>query len=270
MKILVTGGTGFVGSNLINQITKYDVKKISRNQGSDIQGDLTNSNDANKALKDIEVLIHLAFSKNYPENLLIIKNLINACKKNKTKKIILMSSMSAKRDWPDDYGKIKREVENKVKESGLNYVILRPSMIYGKGATSFNFIIDQMNKIPLIVPIVGSGKSIIYPVHVNDVVKSIEVSLEKDIQNKEYDVVGPEKICFLDLINLLKKEGKIIKKNLKVPVFVFYITSLFFPNIIKKETIRNLTQDSKPDFDSIKELNIEFVNMQEGMKNGFI
>jgi len=56
-------------------------------------GDLKKYEDVEKALKEINVLIHLANSKNYEENIAMIKNIVQACKKNKIRKLILLVCM---------------------------------------------------------------------------------------------------------------------------------------------------------------------------------
>ncbi|MBU3907278.1 MAG: NAD-dependent epimerase/dehydratase family protein [Nanoarchaeota archaeon] len=290
LNILITGGTGFVGSNLVNLLRHkegYSINVLSQQSISSkdgfvsnnileedqiIIGDLLNYNDAEKATNNIDIVIHLAYSKNYPENLVMAENLINACRKNKVKKIILLSSMSAKRSHPDEYGKNKLEIENMIKKSGINYTILRPSIIYGKGGKSFDFMIELINKVPFFTPIIGSGKYWIMPVHKDDVIKAVEKTINNKITDKkEYDLPGRDKIYFVDLINLLKKEKRIGKINIHIPIMFCKVISMILPKVLSKENIRNLTESSLADMClAEKDLDYKPISLKEGLKNGIV
>ena len=187
--------------------------------------------------------------------------------------------MSAKRRFPDEYGKMKIKVEELVRNSGLDYTILRPSMIYGPGSTSFDFILERFEKIPLFTPIIGNGKSLIRPVHIDDVIEAIVKSMEDKITiNKEYELVGGEEVYFIDIINLLKRSKHIEKKNFYVPLAFCYVLATLFPQIITKESVRNFSEERERDFtetlaniDLLRmELNYTPVRFSEGIKNGLI
>ena len=281
INLLITGGTGFIGKNLIGFLKKrkkYKMSILSRQSIRNyecIHADLIDRGFIERILKDgkrIDVVIHLAYSKDYQDNLEITKNILEFCHKSKIKKIILLSSMSAKRSYPDDYGKNKAQIEKMVKNSGLNYTILRPSIIYGKGSTSFNFMIGYLKRIPFFVPVIGSGKYKISPVHIRDVINVIEKSIDnKKTDKKEYDIVGGEEVYFVDLINSLKKELKIKKRNFYAPLFFCDIIALFFPSIISKENIKNLTESSLADIESAKrDLEYKPIKFHDGVKNGII
>ena len=279
-KILITGASGFVGKNLIMEIKnnqKFDLIALSRKElnlgGVEVaKVDLKNNSSITKAVKSIDMVVHLAFSKNYSENLKMTNNLIAACRKAKVKKIIGLSSMSAKRKNPDDYGKAKIQTEKMIKSSGMNYTILRPSIIYGKGSTSFNFMIDYIKKIPFVTPIIGDGKYTIMPVHTSDVVTSIEKCIiNKATDKKEYDLAGGEKIYFLELVNYLKKDLNVKKRNLHIPIWICKVVALLIPKIISQKNIRNLVEDTQADINPAKnDFGYNPTRFHDGVKNGLI
>lgn len=280
IKLLITGGTGFVGGNLIKDLKKdreYEILALTEESVEGLGfkffvGNLMNYEQIKNAFKNIDVVIHLAYSKKYPENIEMLNNLIKACKENSVKKIIFISSMSAKRKNPDEYGKTKNLMEVILKNSGINYTILRPSVIYGKGSTSFNFIIEKINKFPFFTPIIGDGMYTLMPVYIEDVIFVIKRCIKDKITDKkEYDLAGGEEIYFINLVNQIKNEAGIKKKNVKVPIFIAKSVSRIFPGIIKKENVENLIENSTADiFSAKKDLDYNPRTFKEGTKNGIL
>ena len=137
MKILVTGVTGFVGRHLLNKLDKYEVSVLSRKKspikGANLFiGGLFDKKILLEASK-VDVVIHLAgisdgdvFKINYEGT----KNLVDACVKNKIKRFIFISSYDAILDT--NYGKSKLKAEEYIKNSGLEYFIFRPTVIYSR------------------------------------------------------------------------------------------------------------------------------------------
>jgi NADH dehydrogenase len=180
--------------------------------------------------------------------------------------------MSAKREFPDAYGKTKLKIEKLIEKSGINYTILRPSIVYGKGSTSFDFMINYIKKIPFFTPIIGTGKYKLSPVHIKDVVWCIDKCIKnKKADKKDYDIVGGEKVYFIDLVDELKKEIGVKKINIRVPLFFCRIIAIILPKLISKENLINLTQDSIANLDQAKkDLHYKPMSFKAGRKNGLI
>jgi len=274
MKILVTGATGFIGRILIEKLAKKHkvvcfVRKESNNSAVEkfekVYGDILDKNSLLEATKKIDAVIHLATSHqqgNEDFNFIGSRNVIEACKENKVKKLIFISSMAAKRASLDDYGKTKLKIENLIKESGLNYVILRPSIIYSDNNLS---LIGKSLKTPLFIPVIGNGNYKLNPVHINDVAEAITRAVEK--KNKEYDVAGAEKISFNDIIKLCKQQFNIKKPVIHVPIFICLAVFKFFP-VISKEALKGMNEDTNADISLLKkDLKINPISFQEGIKN---
>ena len=145
--IFITGSTGFIGKYLLKQLSKTEKnvtclvhkKKTGLIEGCDyiqVVGDLLDSSSFSKHIKKDDTIIHLASiidSKNksliYEVNVNGTKNLVKASKKAGIKKIIYVSSINAKLN-KGDYAKSKKQAEEIIKSSGLNYVIIRPTLVY--------------------------------------------------------------------------------------------------------------------------------------------
>lgn len=278
-KIFLTGATGFIGKKLVEKINgKYKIACLVR-KTSNVEllkeknielviGDLLEKESFIDGLNNADVVIHLAISHNKGNEKLNFegsKNIIEACKEKKVKKLIYISSMAVKREIMDDYGKTKLKVEEVIKKSGLNYTILRPSMIYDEKNLG---LIGKSLGIPLIIPIIGNGKYKINPIYADDVVDSIIKSIENKKSNKnEYDIAGQESLSFNEIVEVCKKQFKIRKVVVHVPLSLCILMFKFIP-IVSVEAIKGINQDTSANIDNLKkDLNIKPINFIEGIKN---
>ena len=224
-KILITGATGNVGKALRAYLTKdYDISCLT-NEGKrfadDIIGDLNDYFSLFNATKNIDIVIHLAGVIKGNKKLLNFvnvngtKNLIDACEKNKVKKIIFMSSLDIK--FNTSYGKSKLKAEEIIKNSKLKYVILRPTTIYGEGfKTGVNSLTKILRKIP-IFPLPNSGQNLYQPLYVKDLILLIKQILDKNkFNNKIYFVGGKDILSLSQLVNVISSNLR--KRTIKIPL----------------------------------------------------
>ena len=288
--ILITGATGFVGRNLIESMPKENIKCLVRSTSNIeflkkynvniVYGDINDKKSLDNALKGIDAVIHLAAyirgsNKDlfYKVNTEGIKNLIEACKKNKIKRIIMLSSMAVTRKYLDDYGKSKKQAEDLLKNSNLDYTILRPSMIYGKDSNSTKHLISYINMLPLIIPIVGNGKFNIQPIYINDVTSVIIKSLDnKTSIGKTYDLLGETRISFNYFIDFISSRLNIKKIKFHIPVSFVLIGISFFRFFYKnfpvtKEFIKGMGYDTIGDNSKVKQdLNVKFKKLSQSFQ----
>ncbi len=215
MKILITGGTGFIGSHLTqflkkdNDITIYDVKKPIEKDVKFILGDILDEQKILQSFQDFDVIIHLAATVGVENtetnpvltlntNILGTKNILEACKKHNIKKVILASSSEIygePRKVPIDetqtpipittYGISKLASEEYLKSyaktCGFNYSILRFFNVVGpKQSSRFvlpEFIKNALNNKPLAIH--GNGLQIRAFCHIADICQGIEKSICK-------------------------------------------------------------------------------------------
>lgn len=161
MKVLVTGGAGFIGSHIadkfddvrvLDNLSSGSLKNLSKRVDF-IKGDITDYNIVNKAMKDIDYVFHLAAfvsvnesmifpEKTYEVNVKGTENVLKAAKENNVKKVIYTSTAAVYGDNPNlplnensklnplsPYGKTKIEAEKLCLEH--NAVCLRPFNVFG-------------------------------------------------------------------------------------------------------------------------------------------
>ena len=243
MKILIFGGSGFLGKNLANylqkskhKITIFDKKNIfKRNKKINfIQGNILNYKKVLKASKNQDIIYNFAGISDIGDamknpiltskiNILGSIYTLDAAVKNKVKRYIFASSIYVLSRQGGFYKSSKQSIETFIdefnKKNNLKYTILRYGSVYGPDS-------DSRNGIKKIIISALKDKSIIYGgtskaerrfIHVNDAVKaSIEI-LKKKYINKRVLITGNKSIKIKKLIiqikNILKINKKVIFKR---------------------------------------------------------
>jgi nucleoside-diphosphate-sugar epimerase len=293
MKILITGGLGFLGKNLlealmmagfkmeeITVIDKKEDKNFLKKIGCQfIKADLSVVGEWSKVLRDQELLIILQAQISSPKsidfelhNVLATKNIIEVAQKYDLKKVIYFSSAAVLSLRQDDYAKTKKEGEEIVKSSGLSYVILRPSIIYGPyDQKNIGWLINFAKKCPFF-PIPGHGKYPRQPVYVGDI-SQIVIKLIKNFptENKIYSINGKETIYFREIVKMVLGEmgGIHFAICLPLPIFFFLLRvyDFFFHSPFTPDQIKSLTSGEVfLDYPWWQEFGIRPTPFKEGIK----
>jgi nucleoside-diphosphate-sugar epimerase len=246
--ILVTGAAGFIGSHLVEHLLKCGVKRDNMrlfvlkgeplvnlpDENFDIVvGDIRNKTDVKKAMKNIDVVYHLAAVTrdnwlSYTDvNYNGTKVLIDECKRQKIKKIIFFSTIAVyglpafvgdRENITEDslfkvegeYAQSKYRAENLIKDSGLPYVIIRPTTVYGPRDRAGIYQLYHAIKNNYFLRI-GNGNNSVDYVYVSDLVKGARLA-QLSKKNGEYILGAQKPIKFIDLV---KTVARVLNK--KVP-----------------------------------------------------
>jgi NADH dehydrogenase len=139
-------------------------------------------------------------------------NVIEAAKEAKVPQLLHMSALGAREDGPTPYLTTKFAAEELVRQSGLNYTIFRPSLIFGRGGDAITMFGDMVKK--YVVPIIGDGQYRFQPVSVTTVAQGFEKALDPETAKEQtLDVGGPDNVTFDEIIDTLARVmGKSIVK----------------------------------------------------------
>ena len=251
MNILVTGGAGFIGKHLVkflienkNNVSILDnfsnsdkkwISKFKKYQIKIFEGDIRNDEDILKATKDQDVVIHLAAkisveesiknpSETFEINVKGTEKVLEICKKNNVKKIIVASSAAVygegnekykiteqtKLNAISPYGESKIEMEKEIikfcSNNQINYVILRFFNIYGLNqsmeyAGVITKFLEKIKKSENLI-IFGDGRQTRDFVAIEDIINSIHNAIEYT-ENGIFNIASGEKITIKELAKLM-------------------------------------------------------------------
>ena len=219
MKVLVTGGTGFVGTHLVNTLLRrgHAVATLARtperahnryNRGVEVVGgDVLEPGSLIRAAAGREAIVHLvgiifetrrqSFDAMHRQ---AVENVIAAAKPAGVRRLLYMSAMGAAADAPSAYSRSKAAGESAVRQSGLDWTIIRPSLIFGPGDGFFSGLAPIVRGNPGFIPVIGSGQTRFMPVSVYDVARVFADSLDRpETIGRTYEVGGPQTFTLNEL-----------------------------------------------------------------------
>ena len=286
--LLVTGASSEMGSALLRQLLNNSDLKIRAMvhrslvnvSGCEIRpGNLKNKGLLVRALSGVDTVVHMAAltkstreSDYFEVNVSGTKNLIDACLESGVKKIIYISSAAASLHG-GGYSRSKLEAEESIKKSGMKWLILRPSEVYGQRAgDSINRLIRWIQRY-IFVPVLGTGTCKLSPVFIDDVVSAIAVSIfNKELESETIVLAGPEELTYDDLVDRVAAYFGVKRFKLHLPAGLIRIGITVMPklgmNILVPDQISRLLCDKSFSIDLAKEkLDYSPRILEEGIKS---
>jgi len=224
--ILVAGGTGFVGGGIVRELASRDkpVAVLTRNAAKAAtrfphiqveyrEGDVRDPASLAAAVQGAEVVIGCVQFPNSPiENqrrghtfeetdAAGTERLVEASKAAGVQRYIYLSGAGASPDSKYHWFRAKWRAETAVKDSGITYVIFRPSWVYGPGDRSLNRFLTMSRFLPF-VPIIGVGsKQRLQPVFIDDLGWAVAEAVDnRAADNRVLEIGGPEVLTMKEII----------------------------------------------------------------------
>jgi NADH dehydrogenase len=221
--VFVTGASGLIGRSLLARLEEVEgppVVCLSRNLGAApqrnarfVQGDLLEPGGWRSALKRCSSVVHLAAvsgkatAEQYARvNVEGTRRLIEECVQAGVRRFVHVSTIAVR--YPDlsryPYARSKLEAEALVRSSGLDWAIVRPTIVLGRRAPAWRSL-SQLAKLPL-APLFGGGRARVQPILAADVAAALaDLLAQERLQGEECDLGGPEVLTVEDLLQRIRR-----------------------------------------------------------------
>jgi NADH dehydrogenase len=247
--ILVTGGTGFIGSILVHQLTNsgYPVRllihpsKDSPNIPKSIPvevavASLSDERGIRAALKDVNIIYHLAGAERMGSraNLMQVeiegsRTISKMAKEVSIERLIFLSHIGADRASAFPLLKAKGIAEHNIKDAGVDFTIIRSAIVFGEKDHFTNNLARLVKLAPGLMFLPGDGNTLIQPIAVEDLVTCLIWTLDlPQTVNQILEIGGPEYLSIKEvLLMIMNKIGhKRILYEIN-PVYLSFLTELF-------------------------------------------
>ncbi|MDA0999150.1 MAG: complex I NDUFA9 subunit family protein [bacterium] len=251
MKVFVTGGSGYVGETLLHQLSEagHEIRVLSRDPEPARQrltsirgvypvgGDITQSSIDQLAalMKKCEAVIHLVgviiekgtggFEAVHVEG---TRRVVEAAKRAGVKRFVHMSALGTREGAVARYHKTKWAAEQIVRESGIAWTILRPSILFGEKDEFLNTFAG-IARISPALPVIGSGKGKLQPIWVEDVCRCFTRALERpETGGKVFELGGEKAYALKEILRMLLRASGKKRLLIHLPVLLARLQAALF------------------------------------------
>jgi uncharacterized protein YbjT (DUF2867 family) len=234
VKVLVTGGTGFIGPKVVHALRAQgrEVRALVRRPEQATQlagwgaelvaGDLTDPASLRAAVDGCSHVVHLvSILKGSPGDFHRVMtqgtaDLLAAAKDARVERFVLMSALGTTETTKDTipYFASKWAMEQETARSGLEYTIFRPGFVFGRDGGALPLFIKQVKYSP-VVTVIGSGLQRIQPIWVDDVAEYLARGVDQpQAANRTFEIGGPDVVTwnelYLKIAKVLGKRRKLV------------------------------------------------------------
>lgn len=243
MRVFLTGGTGFVGGHVLKRLRDegHSVRALVRdpekaklladNQVELVQGDVVQGTGLDEGVKSCDAVIHLVGIIAQTRTATFegvhhigTRNVVEAARRNRIARFVQMSALGARANGVSEYQTSKWKGEEAVRQSGIAFCILRPSLIFGPGSGFVGQMLDIMRKAPLLRPVPGNGKPLFRPVFVDDVATCFGQALTNAAAtNKTIALGGADQLTLNEVLAEIAHCAGIRKPGVHVPMLLMLV-----------------------------------------------
>lgn len=220
MKIFISGGSGFVGGHVVHELLQrgHDLRLLTHKRRKvaegiqQVEGDVSKPETFEEAVRGCDALINLVgIIREFPLKDVTFKklhvqataNMLAAAQKAGVSRYLQMSALGTRPDAVSDYHKTKWQAEELVRGSGLEWTIFRPSLIFGPKDSFVNMLASQLRLAP-VMPVIGSGRYRLQPIHADDVARCFALALEMpETAGHTYELCGNDCMSYEELLDTI-------------------------------------------------------------------
>jgi uncharacterized protein YbjT (DUF2867 family) len=245
-RILITGASGFVGSHVVPAFIErgHIVAALVRSEEAGAKvlgrlldtrrssvelryGDVTKAQTLVAAVRDVDAVLHLvAIPRDWDRgsslrlvNVEGTRNVVEAARAGGIRRFLHQGALGVSDDPQLHYASSKANGEQIVAESGLDWTVFKPSLLWGERDGFFNIIAGLIRFSPGVVPIPGSGRSRFQPLWVRDLARVLVAALEKPgTIGATYELGGPRHWTYREITQEILRSMGAHRLILPMPV----------------------------------------------------
>src|SRR5579859_186552 len=225
--ILVTGATGFIGRHLVERLVKdnYPVRVLLPEHGGrghrpawsgkipTVRGSLYDEESLHQAMIGVHTVFHLSSAQwwGHRRDLERIdvqgtRNVITAARSARIGRLAIVSHLGAAPSSAYTLMRIKGQVEDLVKASGLAYTIFRSGVVFGPEDSFVNGVAMLLRANPVIFFLPGAGENLLHPIYIDDLVEALIRSMENlNTVDQTLEFGGPEYVSFQEMVRTIMR-----------------------------------------------------------------
>ena len=263
MRLLVTGGTGLLGGALLTLLLAkgHEARCLVRDRSPNasrletrrvevVRGDAGSLWDLSRALSGMEAMVHVAGIEYAPQ-------VVEAARAARVPRLVMVGSTSAHSAHEFRSGP-KLRMEDLVRKSGLEYTLVRPTMIYGSELDkNVHRLLRFLDRSP-VFPIFGPGTNLWQPVYHEDCARgAYEALVRPAAVGRAYDLPGAAPLPYTTLVETaaraLGREPRLVRLPLEpIRGALILAETLRIPLPIKSEQVLRLREDKAYPFDAAR------------------
>ncbi len=262
LKILLTGATGFIGRHILETLlrhghevtaaVRHPEKMATTAVPCDFAKDVT-PEDWVERVRGFDVVINTVgiIAQRPGADFETLHHqtpaaLFRACEQAGVRRIIQISALGADDAAATPYHLSKKAADDVLRSLRLEYLILKPSIVYGEGGVS-TALFRALAALPLI-PVIGDGRQQLQPIHIDDVANAVAMAVETPDINREIDLVGPRSLGYAEMLSLFRRRLGLKKTaTFRVPEWLAIFGTLLDEPAVSRDNIAMLKQGNTAD-----------------------
>ena len=227
MKIVVTGGTGFIGREVVRRLLQDGANEVvvtTRDPEKDLWGGRVRLEQAfagdtlslGRVFMKADVVIHAIQFHNHPvedpskgRTYMEVDGrgttvAAHTARRVGVRRFVYLSGAGAGQGRDKPWFRAKDMAEAAIRETGMEHCFLRPSWIYGPNDRSMNKFATFCRRLPF-VPVIGDGQTPVWPIYVQDVARCVvDLATREDAVGRALELGGPERLTMDQVIRTLQ------------------------------------------------------------------
>lgn len=181
-------------------------------------------------------------------HVVLLQKIVQAMQASGVRRLVHISALGAALDGPSAYQRSKARGEDVVRASGLDWTILRPAVVFGRGDHLLNRFAGLLRCAPLL-PIAGANTRF-QPVWVEDVAQAVMACLRREqTLGQCFDLAGPEVYTLRELIAWVGHCTGYVRPIIALPYALAWLQAALFEclpgePVLSRDNVRSLLRDN--------------------------